>query len=91
MPTSAGTTRQFIADTTLLQTERKNDLPSWSWPVATAAVLSTNLLMVFMMGLISFRLGRIRRTGRTVDTPKGQLVVGAERALGRLGLMHPAQ
>jgi hypothetical protein len=89
IPTSTGTTRAFMPDTSLLQIERKSGIPSWAWTAATAAVLSTNLLMIFLMGLISVRLGRIRRVGGHVDTPRGLLLEGAERALGRFGL-HPA-
>ncbi|MEH3052982.1 MAG: hypothetical protein PGN13_03100 [Patulibacter minatonensis] len=85
MPT---VTRDFMADTALLQIERKDDIPGWAWGVATYSVLSTNLLMVLLMGMVTFRLGRIRRTGTQVETPRGLLLDGAERVLGRI---HPAR
>lgn len=84
-------TRAFMPDTTLLQIERKGDVPKWAWTVATIAVLSTNLLMVVLMGMVTFRLGRIRRTGGNVDAPPGLLVSSAVKALGRLGRPHPAR
>ncbi|MBO9531829.1 MAG: hypothetical protein J7513_02525 [Solirubrobacteraceae bacterium] len=91
VPTATPMQRDFMSDTKLLQIERKDDVPSWAWTTATIAVLSTNLLMVLLMGLVSTRLGRIRRSGQTVDTPNGLLVDGAEKALGALGLAHPAR
>lgn len=84
-------TRAFMADTTLMQIERKDDVPAWAWTVATIAVLSTNLLMVLLMGIVAFRLGRIRRTGGRVDTPNGLLLDSASRALGRFGRAHPVR
>lgn len=53
-------TRTFIGDTTLMQIERKEGISSLAWNAATIAVLSTNLLMVLLMGFVSTRLGRIR-------------------------------
>ncbi|MFT4036068.1 MAG: hypothetical protein QM679_10900 [Patulibacter sp.] len=90
-PGATPVTRDFAADTTLMQFERKAGIPSWAWTAATVAVLSTNLLMILLMGIVSVRLGRIRPSGRRVDTPSGQLVDGAERALGRIGRPHVAR
>lgn len=84
-------TREFIADTTLMQIERKDDVPAWAWTVATIAVLSTNLLIVLLMGTVAFRLGRIRRISRPVDTSKGKIAEASSPGLGRIGGAHPAR
>lgn len=59
-PAQPQMTRAFMGDTALMQIERKAGVSSLAWNAATIAVLSTNLLMVLLMGLVSTRLGRIR-------------------------------
>lgn len=75
--------RPMINDHDLLQTERKDDGPTWAWRPASIIVLSLNLLMVVLLGFISYRIGRIPSQAARVETPSGSLIKLAAQARAR--------
>jgi len=89
-PADPHMTRAFMPDTALLQIERKGDVPAWAWMTATVTVLSLNLLMVLLMGVVAFRLGRIRRTAAPVDAAADARADRPARSRGRIAGVHPA-
>jgi hypothetical protein len=60
VPAEASVERAFVADRTLLQRERKGDVPGWLWGGASALVLA--LALVFL-GALAWGLGRVARHG----------------------------
>ncbi len=75
-------TRALVSDTTLMQRERKKDIPGWAWTAATTAVL---LIIAVLLVIIGWGLNRVsariapqatppapqRRRVRTSPTPAG--------------------
>jgi hypothetical protein len=65
IPAEASVERAFVPDRTLLQRERKGDVPGWLWGGASAVVLA--LALVFL-GALAWGLGRVaRRDGPAVS------------------------
>ncbi len=52
--------RTFVGDRTLLQRERKQDVPGWLWGVASLVVLA---ISVTLLGTLAWGLGRVARSG----------------------------
>ncbi len=66
VPPPAGGERPFVPDRTLLQRERKGDVPGWLWAGASALVLA---LALGFLGTLSWGLGRVaRRAERPPET-----------------------
>lgn len=92
-PLFAATTRPFGPDAELMQVERKEDAPDWAWRPAALTVLGLNLLIVWMIGLVCVRIGRMNGQPATVRVPRSVLAAGLESALrtvSRRGGVHPA-
>ncbi len=60
VPATASFTRTFVADHTLLQRERKDDIPGWLWTAACLVVLALSLLF---MASLAWGVARVARTG----------------------------
>jgi hypothetical protein len=52
--------RTFVGDRTLLQRERKQDVPGWLWGVASLVVLA---ISVTLLAALAWGLGRVARSG----------------------------
>jgi hypothetical protein len=52
--------RTFVGDRTLLQRERKQDVPGWLWGVASLVVLA---ISVTLLAVLAWGLGRVARSG----------------------------
>jgi hypothetical protein len=64
VPARPSVERPFVADRTLLQRERKGDVPGWLWGGASAVVL---ILALGLLGTLAWGLGRVgRREQRAV-------------------------
>jgi hypothetical protein len=61
IPAAARVERAMVPDRTLLQRERKDDVPGWLWGGASAAVL---LLALGFLGALAWGLGRVARTAK---------------------------
>jgi len=55
-----------VPDRTLLQRERKGDVPGWLWDGASAVVLA---LALAFLGALAWGLGRVARRGPASDAP----------------------
>jgi hypothetical protein len=75
-------TRALVPDTTLMQRERKRDIPSWLWSTATTLVLAIIALLVMIIGWGLNRVGA-RVAGepppRTGPAPMPLVPAGAGR------------
>jgi hypothetical protein len=60
VPAESGN-RAFVPDRTLLQRERKPDVPGWLWGGASAVVLA---LAAAFLGALAWGLGRVARRDR---------------------------
>ncbi|MET0770436.1 MAG: hypothetical protein ABW081_11020, partial [Solirubrobacteraceae bacterium] len=60
-PGPAGEARAFVPDRTLLQRERKGDIPAWLWAVASVTVLA---IATSFLGALAWGLGRVARATR---------------------------
>jgi hypothetical protein len=81
-PARAQVTRPMLADTKLLQIERKNDGPMWAWTPALLLVMTLNLLLMGLIGWGCARSGRLPDgppSGDARDRP-----AAARRPVGRL-------
>lgn len=81
-PARPEVTRTLVKDTKLLQIESQGHGPQWAWTPALLLVLALDGALFVLMGVICVRLGRMAGRPGTVDTPRGALVVHADRALG---------
>ena len=67
--------RAFVPDRTLLQRERRTDVPGWLWGAASALVLA---LAAAFLGALAWGLGRVaRRDRRPARDASEARVVGA--------------
>lgn len=80
-PIETQVTRALGPDAELMQVERRDDAPEWAWRPATILVLSLNLLIVWMTGLVCVRIGRMRGLPATVRAPRGLFAATAESVL----------
>jgi hypothetical protein len=70
IPALATVTRPFVSDTTLMQRERKHDLPGWLWSVATTVVLA---IIGVLLTIIGWGLNRVgRRAAGGEPPPRGR-------------------
>ncbi len=56
VPALSHVTRAFVSDTTLMQRERKHDIPSWLWSTATSVVL---VIIAVLLVIIGWGLNRV--------------------------------
>ncbi len=82
-PAQAQTTRVMVADTDLMQIERRRDAPMSLWTPATIVVLGTVLGILILMAAVSGRLGRMRGRPPSVEPPPGLLLEHVDRVLAR--------
>jgi hypothetical protein len=84
VPATAAFTRTFVADSTLLQRERKDDFPSWLWTAACLVVLALSLMF---MASLSWGVARVARTGPggTPTGPPAEATSRGEDRRGRFG------
>jgi hypothetical protein len=68
VPAAPSAERPMAPDRTLLQRERKGDVPGWLWGGASAIVLA--LALVFL-GALAWGLGRVARTAKPSSPPPG--------------------
>jgi hypothetical protein len=66
VPAEASAERAFVPDRTLLQRERKGDVPGWLWGGASAIVLA---LALALLGALAWALGRVARQSRAGAPP----------------------
>ena len=59
-------TRALMSDTTLMQRERKRDVPGWLWSVATSIVLA---IIAVLLAIIGWGLNRVGRLASGADPP----------------------
>ena len=50
IPARASVTRAFVSDTTLMQRERKKDVPGWLWSTATSVTLAIIAVLLVIIG-----------------------------------------
>jgi hypothetical protein len=79
-PARPRVTRAMVADSDLLQIERRRDAPTDLWTPATVVVLSSVLAIVVLMAFVAVRLGRMARPGASIRPP---LTLPVERASRR--------
>ena len=60
VPPPGARERTFVGDRTLLQRERKQDVPGWLWGVASLVVLA---ISVTLLGTLAWGLARVARSG----------------------------
>ena len=60
VPPPGARERTFVGDRTLLQRERKPDVPGWLWGVASLVVLA---ISVTLLGTLAWGLARVARSG----------------------------
>ena len=77
IPAAGHVTRPLIADTTLMQRERKRDVPAWLWSTATLVVLS---IIAVLVAIIGWGLNRVAVLGAGGAPPKS----GPRRVWSRL-------
>jgi hypothetical protein len=66
VPVRSSVDRAFVPDRTLLQRERKGDVPGWLWGGASAVVLA---LALTFLGALAWGLGRVARHQRPAPAP----------------------
>jgi hypothetical protein len=66
VPAAPRVERAMVPDRTLLQRERKEDVPAWLWGGASAIVLALALLF---LGALAWGLGRVARTATPAASP----------------------
>jgi hypothetical protein len=69
VPVQAGADRAFVPDRTLLQRERKGDVPGWLWGGASAVVLAFALAF---LGALAWGLGRVARHAPPAPAPRAR-------------------
>jgi hypothetical protein len=84
VPAAGRVTRPVIADTTLMQRERKRDVPGWLWSTATLVVLSIIAVLVVIIGWGLNRVavrsaGAVPPTSRAGQPSRRLTPVGAGR------------
>ena len=67
-----GAPRRLVPDRTLLQRERRADVPAWLWGGASAIVL---VLALGFLGTLAWGLGRVARTRRPAAAPQPMIYV----------------
>jgi hypothetical protein len=55
-----------MGDRSLLQRERKEDVPAWLWVIASSVVLA---LALAFLGALAWGLGRVARSGAAAPPP----------------------
>jgi hypothetical protein len=60
--------RAMVPDRTMLQRERKDDVPVWLWGGASAVVL---VLALMFLAALAWGLGRVARTAKPAAPPTG--------------------
>ena len=78
-PARRATTRAMVADTTLLQIERRRDAPMFLWTPATVLVLSAVLGILILMAVVCVRIGRMTRRPPSVRPPNAVLLERFDR------------
>jgi hypothetical protein len=66
VPAAARSEHAMVPDRTLLQRERKGDVPGWLWGGASALVLA---LALGFLGALAWGLGRVARRAKPAATP----------------------
>jgi hypothetical protein len=66
VPAAPRVERAMVPDRTLLQRERKEDVPAWLWGGASAIVLA---LALMFLGALAWGLGRVARTAKPAAPP----------------------
>ena len=92
-PEFTSVVRPFGPDAELMQVERRPDAPDWAWRPASLTVLSLNLLIIWLIGLVCVRIGRMTGRPATVRVQKGTLAAFTEslmRTVTRRSGVHPA-
>jgi hypothetical protein len=69
IPARAHVTRPLVSDTTLMQRERKRDVPGWLWSAGTTIVLGS---IAVLLSIIGWGLYRVARRAGRVDPPRGR-------------------
>lgn len=62
IPARAAVARAFVPEHTLMQRERKRDVPGWLWTVATSMVLA---IIAILLAIIGWGLNRVSRLDRS--------------------------
>jgi hypothetical protein len=83
-PARPRVTRPMVADTELLQIERRRDAPMFLWTPATLLVLSSVLAILVLMAVVSVRLGRMVPRPAGMAPPHERTLAGADRAPARV-------
>jgi hypothetical protein len=78
LPAAATSERAMVPDRTLLQRERKADVPGWLWGGASAVVLA---LALGLLGALAWGLGRVARHAKPA-APPGQRFTREQSAVG---------
>jgi hypothetical protein len=66
VPAEPHVTRAFVSDTTLMQRERKHDIPGWLWSAATSIVLA---IIAVLLAIIGWGLNRVAGRVSTDASP----------------------
>jgi hypothetical protein len=79
VPAAASFTRSFMRDKELLQREQRDDVPSWTKPVAYTVVFGIGGSMLVVLGWALLRLGRTEppRSGSTPPPARMRATAGA--------------
>jgi hypothetical protein len=80
VPPPGARERTFVGDRTLLQRERKQDVPGWLWGVASLVVLA---ISVTLLAGLAWCLGRVARDGGGAAPPGEPRRTGGERRFTR--------
>ena len=72
VPVADGTARPLVPDRTLLQRERRQDVPAWLWSGASAVVLA---LALGFLGALAWGLGRVARIPRPAAAQRRTMYV----------------
>ncbi len=70
VPAAPRLTRALIADTTLMQRERKRDVAGWLWSTATLVVLS---IIAVLVAIIGWGLNRVAVLGAGGSPPGSRM------------------
>jgi hypothetical protein len=79
VPARADVTRALVSDTTLMQRERKRDVPGWLWTAGTSIVLA---IIAVLLAVIGWGLDRV--AGRAGDAPPPSTRCAARRLPARI-------